>query len=53
MIPIYSTLLPHDARYALVKAAQVKDPYERLAAIDRAAEAARQKYPHLFHKESN
>lgn len=43
-----SEQLPYEIRMALVKASQVKDPFQRAAAIEAAQELARARFPKLF-----
>jgi ABC-type iron transport system FetAB ATPase subunit len=43
-----STLLPTDARDALVAASQLRNPTDRKRAVQEAIERAKRRYPQLF-----
>lgn len=43
-----SKLLPLAARERLIAATKIKDPFERLKAIDSAIERAKGENPHMF-----
>lgn len=43
-----SSLLPKDARDALVAASQLSNPRQRQQAVQEAIERAQRRYPHLF-----
>lgn len=47
-----SELLPLAARERLKKAAAIKDPFERMKAIDDAIERVKGEYPKLFKQET-
>lgn len=47
-----STLLPLAARERLIKATQIKDPFERLKAIDAAIDRVKSEHPKLFKPET-
>jgi hypothetical protein len=43
-----SKALPFDIRTALVRAAQIKDPVQRAAAIEQVQAMAKARFPNLF-----
>jgi hypothetical protein len=55
IFPTVAKVLPADVRTALVEASRINPDVEfstpRIIAINKAATAARQKYPHLFKTE--
>jgi hypothetical protein len=46
--PTLSHALPFDIRAALLRASQIKNPMQRLAAIESIQAIARARYPKLF-----
>lgn len=50
-MPPVSTVLPKDAREALIEASQITNQRERWRAIEAATERAQWRYPHLFNQE--
>lgn len=47
-LPRVSTLLPKDARDALIAASQIRNPRDRSIAVQEAAERAKRRYPQFF-----